>query len=89
MKRPSLGKMFSFRDEEPAVIVPSKTLTRRTSQPLPAKLPVERARSRAPKIAMPPMKLVKNPPFKQVGPARPLSCRNSKTASGRVQIVCA
>jgi hypothetical protein len=88
MKRPSFGDMFSFRDEEPAVVVPSRTLARRTSQPLPASLPVERARPRVPSVAMPPMRLVKNPPFKQPNPAKPLSCKNGKTPSGRIHVVC-
>lgn len=46
------------------------------------------ARRRVPRVSMPSMSLVKNPPFKRADPDKPLSCYNETTTSGRIRVVC-
>jgi hypothetical protein len=89
MKRPSLsfGRLLSFgKDDDAAVVVPSKTLPPITSQPVPARLSANRAKPAAPKVSVPALKIAKNPPFKPAGKA--LTCRNTTTPTGRVKVVC-
>ena len=88
MATPSFSGLFDFGDEKPAVIVPSRTLTRPVTQPVPTRLAASRPRQKAPEVSIPTMSIAKNPPFKPTDPARQLSCRNSRTATGRIQFVC-
>jgi hypothetical protein len=87
MMRPSLTGLFD--DDEPAVIVPSRTLTRPVTQPVPTRLAGTRPRLIPPKVSVPTMKIANNPPLQPADPAKPLSCKNSRTATGRIQVICA
>src|SRR5437762_120269 len=72
MRRPSLGKLFSFREEEPARIVPSRSLPRPATQPLPTSLAVSRPAPSQPDVTVPSMQIARNPPFRNVDPKKPL-----------------
>jgi hypothetical protein len=88
MRRASRGKLFSFREEEPARIVPSRSLPRQATLPLPTSLDVARPAPSPPEVTVPAIQIAKNPPFRNVDPSKPLSCSNEKTASGRIRVVC-
>jgi hypothetical protein len=87
MRKPSFN-LLHFREEEPARIVPSRTLTRPTSAPLPASMAGARHAPGQTVVTVAPMKIARNPPFSSVDPGKPLACRNVKAATGRIRVVC-
>jgi hypothetical protein len=89
MRGPSLSGLLHYGadDEEPARIVPSRTLPRQTSQPLATSLAVARP-ARQPTVSIPSVNIARTPPFRRADPAKPLSCTNAKTAEGRIHVVC-
>jgi hypothetical protein len=88
MRGPSLSGLLHYGadDEEPARIVPSRTLPRPASQPL-GSLAVARPAPQ-PAVSVPAVNIARNPPFRRADPAKPLSCTNAKTAEGRIHVVC-
>ena len=89
MRRPLFGDLLRYGadDEQQARIVPSRTLPRQASQPSGASLAVARPNPQ-PTVSVPSMNIAKKPPFRDVDPTKPLSCINTKTAEGRIRVVC-
>jgi hypothetical protein len=89
LKTPSFGRLLSFDDqEEQARIVPSRTLAQPAVEPVPAGKPARSGPRRA-TIAVPTMSIGEDAPFRRADPARPMTCRNEKTSTGRIRYVCA
>jgi hypothetical protein len=89
MRRPSLGGLLHFReDEDQARIVPSRTLPRQSPRPLNMTPAIAPANPVQPTISVPSMSIAKDPPFRNIDPAKPMSCTNTKTPEGRFRVVC-
>ena len=87
MRGPSLGFLhYGPDDEEPARIVPSRTLPQ-ASQPSGTSLAVARP-TLQPTVSVPSMNIVRSPPFRHIDPTKPLSCTNARTAEGRIHVIC-
>lgn len=89
MRRPAMFSHFlGARRDQPGLaqveaLPPAYTLAPVASAPVMAP-----PRSKRPKLAMPSLRLSKNPPFKRADPDKPLTCRNETGAGGRIRIVC-
>jgi hypothetical protein len=89
MRRPLFGGLLRYRadDEQAARIVPSRTLPRQSSQPPAPSFAVAHPDPQ-PTVSVPAMNIARKPPIRNVDPAKPLSCTNTKTAEGRIRVVC-
>lgn len=89
MRGSSLGGLLHYGadEEEEARIVPSRTLPRQASQSPGTSVAVARP-TRQPTVSVPSMSIARNPPFRHVDPAKPLSCTNARSAEGRIRVVC-
>jgi len=56
--------------------------------PVPARPAYRRPAPQQAKVTIPSMSIARNPPFKRANPDKPLSCRNEKTSTGRIRVVC-
>jgi hypothetical protein len=89
MDKPLFGGLLRYGadEEQQARIVPSRTLPRQPAQPRGPNLAVARPDPQ-PTLRVPAVNIVRKPPFRTVDPTRPLSCANTRTAEGRIRVIC-
>ena len=89
MERPTFGGLLHYGadEEQQARVVPSRTLPRQPARPAGPSLAVARPGPQ-PTLRVPTMNIVRKPPFRNIDPSKPLSCANTRTAEGRIRVIC-